>query len=296
MGALLLLRAPLLALAAGLLLAPTTGAQPLPTVTVTFIGNAQTVGVLRSELAGFEDFGPPVSCGLTGQGAPGCGFPAGRACCVIEIPPQIQGRTAQLAAPARRGISGGSPGEFGAWGGACAQDPEPCPFPPAFPSPRRCLGGADLRGALLSGLSRTDEFATFGCELVLPSSGNVDVVLHWNKVTADEEFLPPQPDIVLPPTCGFYEGEATPTCLSPPRESTAVPPTDVCGDATADGAVTEADAGEALRASVGALSCLSGICDVNGDGRVTPADALLILRRAAEGAPALELCPAPWAG
>ncbi len=273
----------------GAMFLPPAQAQELPTVTVTFVGNAQSVGAVDMEPV--DGFGFPVVCGFFAQGAPGCGLPAGQACCVQPVLGADQGTTVLLRAQADRGILGGSPGIFGGWGGACAQPAQPCPFDPFGPAPRECLGGLDRRGELLSGVSRTDPNAVFGCRLTLPSTGNVDVILHWNKVTAAEEFLPPQPDIVLPPAC---TGLPVPMCTSPPRDSTAQPTPIQCGDPTFDGVVTEVDADEALRASVGGLSCLLNVCDVNGDGGITAADALKIFRRAAGvSMEPLDACPVP---
>ena len=273
-----------------LVCAASSWAQPgLPTVTITFVGNAQSVGAMRSE--SIEGFGIPMICGFAQQGTPGCGLPEGEACCVRPVFEEIQGVTALLLAPATRGIVGGAPGKFSGWGGACAQPAQPCPFLPFDPAPRECLGGVDRRGELVSGISRGDPNAVFGCRLTLPSTGNVDVIMHWNKVTAAEENLPPLPDIVLPPPC---TGLPVPMCSSPPRDSTAEPTPIQCGDPTFDGVVTEVDAQEALRASVGGLSCLLNICDVNGDGEITAADGLLIFRRAAGvSMEPLDACPVP---
>lgn len=268
---------------------PPARAQGLPTITVTFVGNAQSVGAVSSQ--SIEGFGIPVTCGFAGQGAPGCGLPEGQACCVVPVFPAIQGATAVLQAQADRGIAGGAPGIFSGWGGACAQPAQPCPFDPFGPAPRECLGGLDRRGELLFGVSRTDPNAVFGCRLTLPSAGNLDVIMHWNKVTAAEENIPPLQDIVLPPAC---TGLPVPMCTSPPRDSTAQPTPVACGDPTFDDVVTEVDADEALRASVGGLSCLLNICDVNGDGGISAADGLLIFRHAAGvSMEPLDACPLP---
>jgi hypothetical protein len=52
----------------------------------------------------------------------------------------------------------------------------------------------------------------------------------------------------------------------------------LCGDANSDGEITAGDALLALRAAVGAASCLKSLCDYTGDDQVTAADALAILR------------------
>jgi len=66
--------------------------------------------------------------------------------------------------------------------------------------------------------------------------------------------------------------------------SVAVPASaQVCGDATGNGVVTEADGLEVLRAA--ALlpnQCAGGVCDVNGDGATDCTDAVLTLRLAAD--------------
>lgn len=275
-----------------LVCATASWAQPdLPTVTVIFVGNAQSVGSVESGdvLVSLEEgFVPgPVHCFSAFGGAPACGFSEGQACCVLPIPANTQGRPVTLLAPARRGIAGGAPAEFGGWGGACAQAAQPCPVSPDL-APRKCLGGVDRRGDLISGISRMDDFATFGCRLILPSTGNVDVLLHWNK---GQDSIPPLPEPVLPPTCTNLPASM---CSSPPRDNTAQPTPIRCGDPTFDGVVTEVDAEEALRASVGGLSCLPNICDVDGGGDVTAADALLIFRRAAGvSMEPLDACPVP---
>ena len=269
-----------------LVCATSSWAQPgLPTVTVTFVGNAQSVGAVESGdvLVSLEEgfVVGPVNCFSAFGGAPACGFPDGQACCVLPIPANTQGRGVTLLAPARRGIAGSAPGEFGGWGGACAQPARPCPVSPHL-APRKCLGGFDRRGELISGISRLDDFATFGCHLMLPSSGNVDVILHWNKFDDGPE---------LPPACTNIPAGM---CSSPPRDSTAQPTPIQCGDPTLDGVVTEVDADEALRASVGGVSCLLSVCDVNGDGDITAADGLLIFRLAAGVPTEIPIaCPAP---
>ncbi len=275
----------LLACAAAALPAVSQAQPGLPTVTVIFVGNAQSVGAVESGdvLVSLEEgFVPgPVHCFSAFGGAPACGFPEGQACCVLPIPPNTQGRGVELLATARRGIAGGAPGEFGGWGGACAQPAQPCPFPPGFAG-QKCLGGVDRRGDLISGVSRMDDFASFGCYLMLPTTGNVDVILHWNKFDDGP---------ILPPTCTNLPVSM---CSSPPRNSTAQPTPVQCGDPTLDGVVTEVDADETLRASVGGLSCPLSVCDVNGDGGITAADGLLIFRRAAGALlEPLDACPVP---
>ncbi len=55
-----------------------------------------------------------------------------------------------------------------------------------------------------------------------------------------------------------------------------------CGDANGNGSLTAADALAVLRSAVGGTQCdgIACVCDVNGAGGVTAADALLVLRRA----------------
>lgn len=54
----------------------------------------------------------------------------------------------------------------------------------------------------------------------------------------------------------------------------------ICGDPTEDGQITTVDALYALNASVGELSCPSGVCDVDSNGNVSTSDSLKILRKA----------------
>jgi len=63
-----------------------------------------------------------------------------------------------------------------------------------------------------------------------------------------------------------------------------------CGDANLDGRVSAADALVVLNVSVGAASCTLCRCDVNGSGAVSAADALILLR-AAVGQSVPLVCP-----
>jgi hypothetical protein len=64
----------------------------------------------------------------------------------------------------------------------------------------------------------------------------------------------------------------------------------VCGDADGDGAITDADAVDALRAGASLSSmCTRPVCDVNADGVVNDTDGVILLRTAAD-LPATATC------
>lgn len=54
----------------------------------------------------------------------------------------------------------------------------------------------------------------------------------------------------------------------------------LCGDPTEDGQITTIDALYTLNASVGEVSCPSGVCDVDSNGSVSTSDSLKILKKA----------------
>jgi hypothetical protein len=58
---------------------------------------------------------------------------------------------------------------------------------------------------------------------------------------------------------------------------------EVCGDVNGDGVVTTADAVIALEIAAGGSASLDAATDVDGDGMVTSLDALMILQAAAGG-------------
>ncbi|HYB98871.1 MAG TPA: CAP domain-containing protein [Candidatus Limnocylindrales bacterium] len=66
----------------------------------------------------------------------------------------------------------------------------------------------------------------------------------------------------------------------------------LCGDGSGDGEITASDALLALKAAVGAASCVLAVCDVNDSGGLTASDALLVLKFAVGGAVTLD-CPMP---
>lgn len=72
-------------------------------------------------------------------------------------------------------------------------------------------------------------------------------------------------------------------------------PDSLCGDVTGDGEITAADALAVLRGGVGAIACPDWLCDVNGSGNVSATDALAVLRTAV-GVEALTWCPVPAGG
>lgn len=76
------------------------------------------------------------------------------------------------------------------------------------------------------------------------------------------------------------EDGCTPTTTLPEETTTTTLPGALCGDANEDGRVTAADALLVLKTAVGAAECSFEYCDFNGDGRVTASDALAILRLA----------------
>ncbi len=80
---------------------------------------------------------------------------------------------------------------------------------------------------------------------------------------------------------------------SPPPTTTL--PEALCGDATGDGDITAADALSVLRAGVGAVDCPGWVCDVDDSGNVSATDALTVLRTAI-GVEASLRCPVPGGG
>jgi hypothetical protein len=64
----------------------------------------------------------------------------------------------------------------------------------------------------------------------------------------------------------------------------------VCGDVNGDGELSAADALGVLRAAVGLFVCPLEVCDFNGSASLTATDALAVLR-AAVGQPSLPACP-----
>lgn len=69
----------------------------------------------------------------------------------------------------------------------------------------------------------------------------------------------------------------------------------LCGDVTGDGEITAADALAVLRGGVGAIDCPDWLCDVNASGSVSATDALAVLRTAV-GVAASTWCPVPTGG
>jgi hypothetical protein len=84
---------------------------------------------------------------------------------------------------------------------------------------------------------------------------------------------------------GLCSGTPVPGCGSTTTTTTTLPPIPVCGDPApppnGDGQITPVDALVALRTAVGfAPLCQLSHCDVNNDGAVTAVDALQVLRYA----------------
>lgn len=153
-------------------------AQDLSTVTIRFTGSGSMLGSVVSDMLPAEGL---IGCGEFLNGAPGCQLLERQQCCKWEIDAGNQGAMTRLLAQATRAPSGGGVAYFMSWGGACAQAPRSCePSSPTMFNPW-CVGGQDFRGEVDPTISR------FTCDVVLPTSGNVEVSLDWNLV--DGQYL-----------------------------------------------------------------------------------------------------------
>ncbi len=110
------------ALALSLVLLP--GITSAATLTIHFEGDAaEHAAVVSTELPPPE--GGMTLCGQGNQGSPSCALRPDQQCCVVEIPPDLEGAETTLIASDTRSFAAGGV-YFMAWGGICAQPPVPC--------------------------------------------------------------------------------------------------------------------------------------------------------------------------
>ncbi len=158
--------------------------------------------------------------------------------------------------------------------------------------------------AEFAGRTATVRFVfTAGSPAFLGTSSSVGFFIDSVSVTDSEELVDPVVTSLKADATGFQldpldrqelwlqvRGQIGEVAYAWSRPAVVVPVVTACGDANDDGKISAADALLVLKAAVGSASCALDICDANGSQSVSAADALLILKKAVGSAVTMD-CP-----